>query len=457
MTFLDITLLPIYVGLLYLFFRWRRRKLPNDTLKKYHRQAFWVKIIGSILFVLYYTYLTGGDTRALYFKEGYNLYQHILQNGDNLKYIFDRGSNFNPNLLAVPSNYGYFDSEANFMVIRLTAILCFFSFGSFMVINLIFGCFAFSGLWKLFLFFYNQKPLLHKSFAIAVLFFPSVVFWSAGLLKDSLCIGSLGWLTYSLYQISNGKRLIKNFAALTFSIYMLAIVKVYILLAYAPFLTLYLFLIKIRAVKVAFLRYIITIGIVFTTVFVFSSTYDSYQDDLDDYAIENLSNTITISNEAYMAMAGKATAESNFNLGAEFDGTFTGLIKIAPFALTATFYRPFIWETNKVSQLMAALESMILLFFTIKIFLQIGPFRTFKYILSDPLSIFCLLFALVFGLFVGTSTLNFGTLVRYKIPCMPFYAIALFLINDRIKSRKLEKEYKSAGEILISKQPVFAN
>ena len=52
---------------------------------------------------------------------------------------------------------------------------------------------------------------------------------------------------------------------------------------------------------------------------------------------------------------------------------------------------------------------------------------------------YCFLFAVVFGLFVGASTLNFGTLVRYKIPCLPFYAISLFLIYEKVKERAAKK------------------
>ena len=55
-------------------------------------------------------------------------------------------------------------------------------------------------------------------------------------------------------------------------------------------------------------------------------------------------------------------------LGEKFDGTFNGLIKIAPAAVATTFFRPFIWEAHKISQLMAALESLILMFFTLYVF-----------------------------------------------------------------------------------------
>jgi hypothetical protein len=437
---LEFLLTPIYIFLLHLFFKWRRKKLPDDTLKKYHRQAFWVKIIASILFVIYYTYLTGGDTRSLYYTEGYNFYQHLLSNHENWKYVFLKGTEFDPNLVFRHGNEGYFLQEGNFMVIRLTALLSFITFGKFVLINLIFGCFAFTGIWKLFIFFYNQRPHLHKAFAISILFFPSVVFWSSGLLKDSLCIGALGWLTYSLWQIFKRKNIVRNLILLYLSVYLLSVVKVYILLAYAPLLLLYFFLKKLQKIRFAFFKYLVSITIFVSIIFIFSRVYNSLESELDAYAIDNLASSISNLNETIQNISASKGAESNFNLGAEFDGTFAGLLKISPFALIATFFRPFIWETRKISQLMAAVESLILIFFTLKILLKAGPFRFMKYILSDPLIFFCMSFAITFGLFVGASTLNFGTLVRYKIPCMPFYTITLFLIFDKVKSIAAEKK-----------------
>lgn len=453
MTLLEVLLTPIYILLLYLYFKWRRKKLPNDTLKKYHRQAFWVKIIASILFVLYYTYLTGGDTRSLYYAEGFNFYQHLLSNHENWKYIFLKGTEYDPNLVFRHGNEGYFLQEGNFMVIRLTALLSFITFGKFVLINLIFGCFAFSGIWKLFMFFYNQRPHLHRAFAISILFFPSVVFWSSGLLKDSLCMGALGWLTYSLSQILKGKNRVRNSIFLFLSIYMLSVVKVYILLAYAPLLLLYFFLKGLQNIRFAFFKYLISIAIFVSIIFIFSQVYNSFESELDAYAIDNLTSSISTQNEVIQNISGSRGAESNFNLGAEFDGTFAGLLKISPFAFVATFFRPFIWETGKISQLMAAVESLILIFFTLKIILKAGPFRLIKYTLSDPLIFFCMSFAITFGLFVGASTLNFGTLVRYKIPCMPFYTIALFLIYDKIKSIATEKKSALQTQVLLSSLP----
>lgn len=445
MTFLELILSPFYILLFFLYFKRTRSSLDNEILKKYHRQGFWIKITAVFLFVLYYTYLTTGDSRDLYFTEGKNFYDLLLQDSSYWKYVFMKGKDFNETLISKPGSFGYFLQEGNFMVIRLTALISFFTFGQYLLISLFFGCFAYSGLWRLFLFFYERRPEMHKVFAISILFFPSVIFWSSGLMKDSLCIGALGWFTFSIGKLAAGKNIIK-YGMITFvAAYLIWIIKVYILLAYAPFLLLFIFMNKVKLAKVNFFKLLFAFIIFGGIIFTFFKTYSSYQDELGAYAVENITTSIETLNHA-LSQTDRNKAESNFSLGAEFDGTLSGLIGMAPYAVAATFYRPFIWETRKLSQLMAAVESLVLIFFTLKIFFKIGPFRVLKYTFSDPMILFCLSFALVFGIFVGTSTINFGSLVRYKIPAMPFYCIGLFLIYAKAKARVKSKESTSAPQ-----------
>ena len=451
MNYVDFVLTPIYIFLLYLFFRRKRKKYEDPLLQKYHRQGFWIKIFASILFILYYSYLTEGDSTVLYQLEGNNLYHLILNNSDNLKYLFHKGKDFDLSLVKAPDNQGYFREEGNFMVIRLDAIFSFFSFGSYAVINLFFACLAFSGLWKLYIFFYTQYPKLHKQFAISILYFPTVAFWSAGLLKDTLCIAALGWLTCAMYGLFyKRKSVIKNSFILFISAYFLAILKVYILLAYVPFFVLFIILKNAQGIKFKFFRYLFAPALIALSIFGFTQVLSSYNNELGAYAVDDLTSSISHLNEVIEQRSGREDASSNFSLGANFDGTFGGLIKIAPVAVGTTFFRPFIWEAHKISQLMAALESLILMFFTLYVIFKSGLFTFIKLVLTDPLIMYCFLFAVVFGLFIGASTLNFGTLVRYKIPCLPFYSISLFLIYEKVKVRSSRRVLKK----IITREPI---
>ena len=72
---------------------------------------------------------------------------------------------------------------------------------------------------------------------------------------------------------------------------------------------------------------------------------------------------------------------------------------------------------------------------TLKILWSLG-IRKFFNACRDPAIMYCITFSFLFALFVGATTPNFGTLCRYKIPCMPFYVVALFLIIDKYRKPK---------------------
>ena len=182
-------------------------------------------------------------------------------------------------------------------------------------------------------------------------------------------------------------------------------------------------------------------------MFGFTKALNSFDEELGAYAVKDLTTSIQRLNNGFKAMNGNETAESNFDLGIQFDGSFTGLIKLAPVAIATTFFRPFLWEPHKASQLLASLESLVLMFFTLFIIFKSGLRTLIKLILTDPLIMYCFFFAIVFALFVGASTLNFGTLVRYKIPCLPFYAISLFLIYEKVKERSIRKTLQKARAV----------
>jgi hypothetical protein len=175
------------------------------------------------------------------------------------------------------------------------------------------------------------------------------------------------------------------------------------------------------------------LGLIVLTVSLFTTVIQELAGSLGTYGGESLTQNISTYQKAY---AEQEDASSNFSLGVEFDGTVPSLIRIAPAAIIATLYRPFFWESKKLSTLLSSAESLAIMLFTLFVLYKSGPFNFLRAILKDPVIMYCLLFALLFALFIGATTANFGTLVRYKIPCIPFYIIALFLIQDRNKKQK---------------------
>ena len=428
---IDIILFPLYVYLFHRFFAARRKRLNDATLQKYHKYAFWAKVVGTVAFTIFYGYITTGDSSSLYYPEGLNMCHLILKNpSHNFHLLYCSGDQLDPDLLVDPTNISYFMNQSNLVIAQLVVFFSFFSFGSYIVMNLFFSLIAFSGMWKLFMFFYEQYPRLHKQIAIATLFLPSLVFWSSGILKDSVCIGMLGWLAYSLYHLLYKiKQPAKNIIALLFSAFAIYIIKPYILFSFIPFFILSLILLQIQRIKNIFLK--ITIGILILVGFI-SAVYvlsDKLKDEMGVFALESLTDRVQSQQETFKDISYQA--ESSFSLGVDYDGSFLGMFKIAPAAIVATLFRPFLWESRKISTLLSSLEGLGILILSFYVLFKVGPFRFVSSTIRDPMILFCFFFSLVFAVFVGTTTLNFGTLVRYKIPCLPFYVIALFLILDR--------------------------
>jgi len=146
-----------------------------------------------------------------------------------------------------------------------------------------------------------------------------------------------------------------------------------------------------------------------------------------EYAGDDITEGISGYQKNYQKQESRADG-SYFSLGVEYDGSLGSLLKVAPAAIVATFFRPFIWETRNASTLLSSLESLSLLLFTLFVLRKTGLKKFISTIFKKAIVLYCFMFSMVFALFVGATTLNFGTLVRYKIPCMPFYVCSLFLI-----------------------------
>jgi hypothetical protein len=434
MNYLDFLLFPIYVVLFYFIFSARRKNYTDPILKHYHKQGFWIKIFAVMAFTFFNTMISVGDSFLLFFTEGTNICHMILKDSSQIKWLYLPSIDFDQTLLKNPNNMGYLKNENNYMIARITAIFSFVSFSKYLILNLCFSMLSFSGVWRLYRFFYEQYPHLHKQLAIAILYLPTFVFWSSGILKDPICTGALGWLTYALYETFYKKKdLLKNIVIIFISGYLLYVIKVYILISYVPFFVLFLVLKNVNLIKSRVMRIGFVAGLIVVAITMFTTVMSQLAGTLGAYGGNDVTKNISIYQKAY---AEQEDVGSSFSLGVEYDGSVQSLLKIAPAAIIATLFRPFIWESKKISTLFSSIESMIIMFFTLSVLYKAGPVNFVRSIAKDPTVLYCLLFALLFALFVGATTANFGTLVRYKIPCMPFYVAAMFIIQDRIKKQK---------------------
>ena len=428
MSFFDLIAFFLYAFLFYFIVSVQAKKLKDARLAVFLRNAFVVKVFASFCYSLFVLYLSKGDTTTLYFPEGYNLYRLILKDPSKLHLLFGEGSAIDAHLLANPRQIGYFNEASNFMVIRVTALLCFLCFGKYMVVNLFFAMIGFTGIWKLYLFFYDQFPKLYKHLAIVILFLPTFTFWSSGILKEPIAIFALGWFTYAWYQLAYYKRrIVRHSLMVVFTIYLFTVIKVYILVAYLPAFFVFLLLKNAMLVRRKAAKVFVVISFLAISVFAFVLLSDVMADALVEYSGEHLTEGISSYQQNYQRQNQKSDG-SYFSLGVEFNGTLGSLVRIAPAAVVATFFRPFLWESRNISTLLSSLESLVVMLFTLYVIFKTRPMPFLSTIMRQPVVLYSFIFSITFALFVGATTLNFGTLVRYKIPAMPFYLVSLILI-----------------------------
>ena len=154
------------------------------------------------------------------------------------------------------------------------------------------------------------------------------------------------------------------------------------------------------------------------------------------YTAENILKTVK--NQQQVFNENQTGSGSNFQV-ADVGNSTAGLLLSFPLGVMNTFYRPFPWDVRSPFMVLSFFESFGFLFLTYMSFKKIGFKKFFSTLFSDPVIIFCFVYAIFFGGLVGVTTINFGALARYKIPCIPFFAMMLFLVMD--KSGKFSPNY----------------
>jgi hypothetical protein len=112
-------------------------------------------------------------------------------------------------------------------------------------------------------------------------------------------------------------------------------------------------------------------------------------------------------------------------------------VRLIPSGINVSLFRPYLWEIHKVVNIPSALESFITFIITLWVIINLFNKRVLWTSLRNTDVVFCLGFSLSFAFFIGISTFNFGALVRYKIPILPFYFSGLVIIyQSRFSSNK---------------------
>lgn len=422
----DFIVTPIVIIIVYAVAFAIRSRVTDDINRVYFIPALTVKIIGALAVgFIYQFYYDGGDTFNYHTHGSRHIWEAFMDSPEmGIRLLFNDGKNYE-DVYAYASKIAFFSDPTSYAVVKISAMFDLLTFSTYSATAILFSVFSFVGMWMFFLTFYERYPQLHRWLAIAAFFIPSVFFWGSGLLKDTITLGALGIATYQISMIFiNREKSLVRWLQLALSFYLLYTIKLYILLTFLPAAILWVFLANLQSIRSLVIKFMAFPFVICTALALAYFAALTAGQDNEKYALASLGKTAQVTAYDIRYWTGR-DAGSGYTLG-ELDGTFGSMLRLAPQAINVTLFRPYLWEVNNSLMFMSALESFLLLIlclFTlikknIRLFLAAG----------NPEIFFSIIFSLTFAFAVGVSTFNFGTLVRYKIPSLPFFLVAIVVM-----------------------------
>lgn len=422
-TILDYALLPLYLALFYWHVRKKANGYEEAELKKFLMVAFGLRMFGSFAYSMVVQYYYGYGDSFTYYDGGNFFREQININIDAVSYLFSSFKETEAwyDATSLDTYFsGYFSEPANNMVMRISAIISYLSFNSFLIISLFFGFFSFWGQWKLFMVFDNiNKQRNRKLLAYAILYSPSIWFWGSGLLKDSICLGAVGFIVHILYKFFiKRKTSLIDLLLLGFLIFITNLIKPYIITIITIGIVVMFFSVFLKSFKNILARaLLILIGIV---MFVFILFTGNFVSQINKIAEESVASIQLFQKNYQISREMDESSQAGFGLG-EMELTLGSLVLKSPVVIFTCLFRPFVWESRKIFILFTSFESLLVFLATIYVMFKIGFISFFKTIFITPHLLFCFTISMLFALIIGFTTFNFGTMIRYKIIFLPFY------------------------------------
>ncbi|MDQ3395057.1 MAG: hypothetical protein M3512_13215 [Bacteroidota bacterium] len=398
------------------------KKISQEPLKKYFLPGLILKYLAGISVGLVYTYYyKSGDTFIFYHDA---LIYNELAFQSPIKYIKSFLTNEIPDPL-----YGILQYSGQPRALLTSKILSIFTLltnGNYWLSGMYFSLFSYLGMWYLANEIAKKYPSTKFAAAFGFLFFPSVVFWSSGILKESLIMGALsflaGFIIANLPTFKNRSWL--NLIWISIMLLLLWQLKYYYL---AVFLSVFITLIIISIIFKKFPQLFRNlIGYYILWILIFMLILGASTSLYPTLSIENFLFFLLDTHNAIYQKSSPENLVHYYNLSA----SFSSLLINFPIALFAGLFRPGLWDINSLIGILPSLESTYIL---ISAFFALKSIKN-KIAFPDKMILFSLLvYILLLAVLMAFASPNFGTLIRYKIGYLPFIIYLVSIDNPLLK------------------------
>ena len=376
----------------------------KQPVRKIYWAALLFKVVGGIAlgWLYFYYYVQVGDT--IWFHLDAQKLADIART-DFFEYLKILGRS------TVPSEMSLAIVDArSFFFSKIVSLFMLFTENNYWITSCYFSLLSFFSSWFLFRTINQFFKQIAVASAVAFLFVPSVVFWSSGIIKESIAISSLFFLTSVFLRFWFARKVDPFHLAVAVLAFMLLWLLKYhygaIFIAVASAMMLYDFVERKLGIQNFIARtgawIFVTAGPLFLVTFIHPN-----------FNIKAFLDIVCHNHQAFVLLSAKEDLIHFYQL----EPTVISIVINAPLALFSGLLRPLAWEAGNSLQLVAGIENLLLFL------LLLSTLWRWKGIRVEHAAVFfgIVTFVALLSVFITLSTPNFGTLSRYRVGYEPFF------------------------------------
>lgn len=406
------------------------KNASNPLYRQYYMKGLRYKFIGAFGFAMIYLFYYKGGDSINFFVATSVLHKVAFRNpGEYINFVFSPLAEYPWSGVEEACRKGacyLLSGSASLTVIKVGSILNLLAFNSFLALTAIFAYWSYQFQFRMFKLLSGVYPQLTGQFAFAFLMIPSVIFWGSGFAKDTIMFSCILQFFYSFYNaVILKKNVVIHVILLVVVGYLISLIRGFILFTVLPSLVLMAATYYRTAISSSSLRFfigpVILIGAGLGSLLIIRNLGSAVQ----SYSLESLEQKAEGFRSWHTTQGG-----STYFIEGDLEFTPIGILKKAPIAAIICLFGPFIWQIRNIVMLLSGVESLVFLYlFTTKVFFNRRLYSLFNVLIKDHVLMFCIPFVLILAVAIGLTSFNYGALVRYRIPILPFFA-CLFIITN---------------------------
>ncbi|MEY3450764.1 MAG: hypothetical protein RL711_589 [Bacteroidota bacterium] len=415
------------------------KQFRSEPLSKLYYPTLVLKVVAGIALGMLYKFHYGyGDTLG-FDKDTIEIVSHIKSYpSDFFRILFLSQCKYN---FHIHEFYPRF--SATYLLLKICAVFYLITNNSYWLTGMYLSLFSFIGMFSLANVMVKLFPKTHWEAAIAFLSFPAVIFWSTGLMKESIVEGCMGFVVAMILGRFRGLVYLKwlHYALMLVLLYWLFKIKFYYFIVLIPVL-----LMGIAWAKTPTWKWYVKLGLMCLFLFLGSLIVSKLHIHLDP---QKVSGVIVVNHNdnygfCFDSFSGGSMDAKGIIMYDHLHNSAGNLLVNLPNAWFSSMFRPLPFDASNALQLIFAMLNLGMLVLAL---LCVQKALIEKKIWRIE-AVMCVAYFSVLGVCMAFASPNMGTLARYKVGYLPFLiylllvysrALQLIPVHHLIKQKYLSK------------------